>query len=158
MRWAELNASQKHLDVTANNIANVNTIGFKGSRAEFADVYSSSVFANARTTVGNGVQTAAVTQQFYQGALQTTNNALDLAIKGEGFFVTSGDQTSQGRTYTRARAFQVNDAGYVTTARGEYLRVYQVNEKMVPPRPSVWIPPLPCRSPRWRANRRYPPR
>ena len=127
-----LNASQKHLDVTANNIANVNTIGFKGSRAEFADVYSSSVFANAKTTVGNGVQTAAVTQQFYQGALQTTNNALDLAIKGEGFFVTSGDQTSQERTYTRAGAFQVNDAGYVTTAQGEYLQVYQVNEDGTP--------------------------
>lgn len=127
-----LNASQKHLDVTANNIANVNTIGFKGSRAEFADVYSSSVFSNAKTTVGNGVQTAAVTQQFYQGALQTTNNALDLAIKGEGFFVTSGELSSQERTYTRAGAFHVNDAGYVTTAQGEYLQVYQVNEDGTP--------------------------
>ena len=127
-----LNAAQKNLDVTANNIANVNTIGFKGSRAEFADVYSSSVFSNAKTTVGNGVQTAAVTQQFYQGALQTTNNALDLAIKGEGFFVTSGDQTSQERTYTRAGAFQVNDSGYVTTAQGDYLQVYQVNEDGTP--------------------------
>lgn len=127
-----LNAAQKNLDVTANNIANVNTIGFKGSRAEFADVYSSSVFSNAKTTVGNGVQTAAVTQQFYQGALQTTNNALDLAIKGEGFFVTSGDQTSQERTYTRAGAFQINESGYVTTAQGQYLQVYQVNEDGTP--------------------------
>ena len=127
-----LNASQKHLDVTANNIANVNTIGFKGSRAEFADVYSSSVFSNAKTTVGNGVQTAAVTQQFYQGALQTTNNALDLAIKGEGFFVTSGELTSQDRTYTRAGAFQINDDGYVTTSQGQYLQVYQVNEDGTP--------------------------
>ena len=127
-----LNAAQKNLDVTANNIANVNTIGFKGSRAEFADVYSSSVFSNAKTTVGNGVQTAAVTQQFYQGALQTTNNALDLAIKGEGFFVTSGDLSSQERTYTRAGAFQINDSGYVTTAQGQYLQVYQVNEDGTP--------------------------
>ena len=127
-----LNAAQKNLDVTANNIANVNTIGFKGSRAEFADVYSSSVFSNAKTTVGNGVQTAAVTQQFYQGALQTTNNALDLAIKGEGFFVTLGDLSSQERTYTRAGAFQVNDSGYVTTAQGDYLQVYQVNEDGTP--------------------------
>ncbi len=127
-----LNAAQKNLDVTANNIANVNTIGFKGSRAEFADVYSSSVFSNAKTTVGNGVQTAAVTQQFYQGALQTTNNALDLAIKGEGFFVTLGDLSSQERTYTRAGAFQINDSGYVTTAQGQYLQVYQVNEDGTP--------------------------
>lgn len=127
-----LNASQKHLDVTANNIANVNTTGFKGSRAEFSDVYSSSVFANAKTVVGNGVQTAAVTQQFHQGALQSTNSALDLAIKGEGFFVTSGELTSQDRTYTRAGAFQINDEGYVTTSQGQYLQVYQVNEDGTP--------------------------
>lgn len=127
-----LNASQKHLDVTANNIANVNTTGFKESRAEFADVYSSSVFANAKTQVGNGVQTAAVTQQFHQGSLTTTDNALDLAIKGEGFFVTSGDLTTQDRTYTRAGAFQVDDQGYVTTAQGSYLQVYQVNSDGTP--------------------------
>ena len=127
-----LNASQKHLDVTANNIANVNTTGFKESRAEFADVYSSSVFANAKTQVGNGVQTAAVTQQFHQGSLTTTDNALDMAIKGEGFFVTSSNLTTQDRTYTRAGAFQVDDQGYVTTAQGSYLQVYQVNSDGTP--------------------------
>lgn len=127
-----LNASQKQLDVTANNIANVNTTGFKESRAEFADVYSSSVFANAKTQVGNGVQTAAVTQQFHQGSLTTTDNALDMAIKGEGFFVTSGDLTSQDRTFTRAGAFQVDDKGYVTTSQGSYLQVYQVNDDGTP--------------------------
>ncbi len=127
-----LNASQKQLDVTANNIANVNTIGFKGSRAEFSDVYSSSVFANAKTTVGSGVQTAAITQQFHQGALQTTNNSLDLAIKGEGFFVTANSLSSQDRTYTRAGAFQVNSAGYVTNSQGDYLQVYQVNSDGTP--------------------------
>lgn len=127
-----LNASQKQLDVTANNIANVNTIGFKGSRAEFSDVYSSSVFANAKTTVGSGVQTAAITQQFHQGALQTTNNSLDMAIKGEGFFVTANSLSSQDRTYTRAGAFQVNNAGYVTNSQGDYLQVYQVNSDGTP--------------------------
>lgn len=127
-----INASQKQLDVTSNNIANVNTTGFKGSRAEFADVYSSSVFANANTQVGNGVQTAAVTQQFSQGALQSTNNALDLAIKGDGFFVTSGGVTDLDKTYTRSGAFQVNDSGYVTTAQGQYLQVYQVNSDGTP--------------------------
>ena len=127
-----LNASQKQLDVTANNIANVSTTGFKESRAEFADVYSSSVFANAKTQVGNGVQTAAVTQQFHQGSLTTTHNALDMAIKGEGFFVTSGDLTSQDRTFTRAGAFQVDDKGYVTTSQGSYLLVYQVNDDGTP--------------------------
>lgn len=84
-----VNAAQKDLNVTANNIANVNTTGFKESRAEFADVYANSIFVNAKTQVGNGVATGAVAQQFHQGALQFTNNALDLSIQGNGFFVTS---------------------------------------------------------------------
>jgi flagellar hook protein FlgE len=70
-----INASQKDLDVTANNIANVNTIGFKESRAEFADVYATSIFSNARTAVGNGVKTVDVAQQFHQGSLNFTQNA-----------------------------------------------------------------------------------
>ena len=65
-----INAAQKDLNVTANNIANVNTTGFKESRAEFADVYANSIFVNAKTQVGNGVATGAVAQQFHQGALQ----------------------------------------------------------------------------------------
>ena len=75
-----LSAMQKALDVTSNNIANVATTGFKSSRAEFADVYTTSVMANGRTTVGSGVQTAVVSQQFAQGAVESTNNTLDLAI------------------------------------------------------------------------------
>ena len=75
-----INAAQKHLDVTSNNIANVNTIGFKNSRAEFADMYANSIFTDNRTAVGNGVQTACVSQQFSQGSLTTTKNALDLSI------------------------------------------------------------------------------
>lgn len=122
-----INAAQKHLDVTANNIANVNTIGFKGSRAEFADVYSSSIFTDTRTLVGNGVQTAAVTQQFNSGSIDTTTNALDLAIKGDGFFVLAPDSNSLDRTYTRAGAFQCDENGYVTNSMGNYLQVYDVN-------------------------------
>ncbi|MEE1340407.1 MAG: flagellar hook protein FlgE [Succinivibrionaceae bacterium] len=122
-----INAAQKHLDVTANNIANVNTIGFKGSRAEFADVYSSSVYTDNRTNVGNGVQTAAVTQQFTQGSVNTTSNTLDLAIKGDGFFVLAPENGSLDRTYTRAGAFQCNKNGYVTNSQGSYLQVYDVN-------------------------------
>lgn len=123
-----INAAQKHLDVTSNNIANVNTIGFKSSRAEFADVYSTSIFTDTRTTVGNGVQTAAVSQQFYQGSLDTTQNALDLAIKGDGFFVLSPSSTSLERTYTRAGAFQCDEDGYVTNSQGQYLQVYDVQQ------------------------------
>ncbi|MGN1392498.1 MAG: flagellar hook protein FlgE [Succinivibrionaceae bacterium] len=122
-----INAAQKHLDVTSNNIANVNTIGFKSSRAEFADVYSSSVYTDTRTLVGNGVQTAAISQQFYQGSIDTTQNALDLAIKGDGFFVMSPENGSLERVYTRAGAFQCDPNGFVTNSQGMYLQVYDVN-------------------------------
>lgn len=122
-----INAAQKHLDVTANNIANVNTTGFKSSRAEFADVYSSSIYTDTRTLVGNGVQTAAVTQQFSQGSINTTSNTLDLAIKGDGFFVLAPENGSLDRTYTRAGSFQCDDNGYVTNSLGSYLQVYDVN-------------------------------
>ncbi len=122
-----INAAQKHLDVTANNIANVNTIGFKGSRAEFSDVYSSSIYTDTRTLVGNGVQTASVSQQFSQGSVNTTSNTLDLAIKGDGFFVLSPDSDSLDRTYTRAGAFRCDEEGYVTNSQGSYLQVYDVN-------------------------------
>jgi len=73
-----LNAAQKDLDVSSNNIANVNTVGFKESRAEFVDVYASSLLAAGKTKVGDGVITADVAQQFSQGSIQFTNNASQL--------------------------------------------------------------------------------
>lgn len=127
-----VNAAQKDLDVTANNIANVNTVGFKESRAEFADVYSNSIFANSKTQVGNGVQTAAVAQQFHQGSRLTTNNALDMAINGNGFFVMSNDTASLDRTFTRAGAFRLNDQGFVVNSQGSYLQKFDVNEDGTP--------------------------
>ncbi|MHA6963330.1 flagellar hook protein FlgE [Zobellella denitrificans] len=127
-----VNAAQKDLDVTANNIANVNTIGFKESRAEFADVYANSIFANAKTQSGSGVQTAAVSQQFHQGALQFTNNSLDMAINGSGFFVMSNEIGSLDRTFTRAGAFRVNDQGFVTNSQGHYLQTYRANQDGTP--------------------------
>ncbi|RJG48988.1 flagellar hook protein FlgE [Motilimonas pumila] len=127
-----INAAQKDLDVTANNIANVNTFGFKESRAEFADVYATSIFSNAKTANGNGVKTAQVAQQFHQGSLQFTQNALDLAITGEGFFVTAEDTTTLTRSYTRAGAFNLNQDNYVVNASGQYLQAYPVDENGVP--------------------------
>ena len=127
-----VNAAQKDLDVTANNIANVNTLGFKESRAEFADVYANSIFSNAKTNTGSGVQTASVSQQFHQGALQFTNNSLDMAINGSGFFVMSNEQGSLDRTFTRAGAFRLNDQGYVTNSQGHYLQTYPANADGTP--------------------------
>ncbi|MGO1247948.1 MAG: flagellar hook-basal body complex protein, partial [Oceanisphaera sp.] len=127
-----VNAAQKDLDVTANNIANVNTLGFKESRAEFADVYANSIFANAKTQTGSGVQTAAVSQQFHQGALQFTNNSLDMAINGSGFFVMANEMDTLDRTFTRAGAFRLNDEGYVTNSQGHFLQTYKANEDGTP--------------------------
>ncbi|WP_372763219.1 flagellar hook protein FlgE [Pseudoalteromonas sp.] len=122
-----LAAAQKDLNVTANNIANVNTTGFKESRAEFADVYASSVFSSGKTKTGNGVQTTTVAQQFHQGSLQFTNNSLDLAITGEGYFATSQDLGSQDFTYTRAGAFKLNKDNFIVDANGSYLQGFPVD-------------------------------
>ncbi|WP_064662640.1 flagellar hook protein FlgE [Pseudoalteromonas sp. MQS005] len=123
-----LAAAQKDLDVTANNIANVNTTGFKESRAEFADVYASSVFSAGKTKNGDGVQTTMVAQQFHQGSLQFTNNSLDLAITGEGYFAMSQDLGAQDFTYTRAGAFKLNKDNFVVDAKGNYLQGFPVDE------------------------------
>ncbi|HMN44449.1 MAG TPA: flagellar hook protein FlgE [Povalibacter sp.] len=116
-----LNAAQTDLNVTANNIANSATNGFKQSRSEFAELFAVSPQGVARNQFGNGVKVAAVAQQFTQGNINTTNNSLDLAMSGQGFFVLSdGGATA----YTRAGAFQVDNAGYVVNSQNQRLQVY----------------------------------
>lgn len=122
-----LNAAQKDLDVTSNNIANVNTTGFKESRAEFVDVYAASLLASGKTKVGDGVLTADVAQQFQQGSIQFTNNALDLAITGNGFFATVPELDSLETSYTRAGQFKLNDSNFVVNSSGEHLLGFPVN-------------------------------
>lgn len=124
---------QKFLDTTSNNIANANTIGFKYSRAEFADIYTNSVFANSKTAVGLGAVTSTIAQQFKQGSLSgDTGNNLDMAINGNGFFVVNSSETTanyENLSYTRAGAFELNNAGYIVTPQGDYLQAYDVNEE-----------------------------
>lgn len=122
-----LNAAQRDLDVTSNNIANVNTTGFKESRAEFVDVYAASLLSSSRTKVGDGVLTAEVAQQFQQGSIQFTNNSLDLAITGNGFFSTVPELDSLETTYTRAGQFKLNDSNFVVNSGGEFLLGFPVN-------------------------------
>lgn len=122
-----LAAAQKDLDVTANNIANVNTTGFKESRAEFADVYATSIYSNSKTKNGDGVQTTTVAQQFHQGSLQFTNNNLDLAISGNGYFAMSPELDSQELSYTRAGAFKLDKNNYVVDAKNNYLQAFPVD-------------------------------
>ncbi|TYK65577.1 flagellar hook protein FlgE [Colwellia echini] len=122
-----LNAAQKDLDVTSNNIANVGTVGFKESRAEFVDVYAASLLASGKTKVGDGVLTADVAQQFSQGSIQFTNNALDLAITGNGFFATVPELDSLETSYTRAGQFKLNADNFVVNSQGGHLLGFPVN-------------------------------
>jgi flagellar hook protein FlgE len=122
-----LSAAQKDLDVTANNIANVNTTGFKESRAEFADVYASSVFSSGKTKNGDGAQTTTVAQQFHQGSLKFTNNSLDLAITGEGYFAMAEEFGSQDYAYTRAGAFKLNKDNFIVDSQGNFLQGFPVD-------------------------------
>ena len=122
-----LNAAQKDLDVSSNNIANVNTVGFKESRAEFVDVYAASLLASGKTKVGDGVLTADVAQQFSQGSIQFTNNALDLAITGNGFFATVPELGSLETSYTRAGQFKLNADNFVVNSQGGHLLGFPVN-------------------------------
>ncbi|MEQ1439353.1 flagellar hook protein FlgE [Fontimonas sp. SYSU GA230001] len=116
-----LNAANSDLSVTANNIANVNTTGFKQSRAEFGDLYPISYFGVASNAIGAGVRLQRVAQQFVQGSINFTNNSLDLAITGNGFFTLSDNGTI---VYTRAGAFGTDRQGYVVNATGQRLQVF----------------------------------
>ncbi|NQZ06642.1 MAG: flagellar hook protein FlgE [Algicola sp.] len=120
-------AAQKDLDTTANNIANVSTTGFKESRAEFSNVYASSIFSSGKTKVGDGVATAQVAQQFHQGALRFTNNSLDLAITGDGFYAMTPDLASRDMTFTRAGAFKLNKDNFVVDSQGNFLQGFQTD-------------------------------
>src|SRR6185295_54969 len=116
-----LNAAQSDLTVTANNIANVATSGFKGSRAEFADLFAATQQGVSATAIGNGVRVSDVAQQFTQGNIDFTDNSLDLAVSGQGFFVMND---GGALSYTRAGAFQVNNAEFVMNSKEQRLQVY----------------------------------
>ena len=116
-----LNAASKDLEVTANNIANTATTGFKGSRAQFAELFSAAGPNLSSSQTGSGVRLTNVAQQFTAGSVETTNNSLDFAISGDGFFTL---HDGKGYSYTRAGAFQKDQAGFVTNANGQRLQVF----------------------------------
>jgi len=120
-----LKAANSDLSVIGNNIANASTTGFKSSRAEFADVYAASGIASGGSTIGAGVQIKDVSQQFGQGNVSFTNNALDLAINGNGFFVVSNNGA---REYSRAGIFGVDSEGTIVDATGKALQGFQASE------------------------------
>jgi len=122
-----LNASSKNLEVIGNNIANANTYGAKGSRAEFSDVYATAMNgAGGGTTAGIGVNVSSVAQQFNQGNITTTTNPLDMAINGRGFFQI---QAASGETlYSRNGQFKLDRDGFVVNAQGLKLKAQAWDE------------------------------
>jgi flagellar hook protein FlgE len=117
-----LNATAKNLEVIGNNIANANTYGSKAARAEFADMYATSMNGTGANNIGIGTMLASVSQQFTQGNIVTTENPMDLSINGAGFF-----QVTDGRnpiTYSRNGQFKVDRDGYVINNQGLRLMGY----------------------------------
>jgi flagellar hook-basal body protein len=121
-----LNAATAMLGVTANNISNVGTTGFKRSRADFGDIFATSPLQKASSTVGQGVSLKQVSQEFSQGNISFSSNALDLAITGDGFFpLRSADGLTD--TYTRNGSFVLNEQFNVTNSAGQRLMAATVD-------------------------------
>jgi flagellar hook protein FlgE len=116
-----LNAAAKNLDAIGNNVANASTVGFKQSQAQFADVYASSLTGAGGSNIGIGTKLAGVVQQFTQGNITTTNNPLDIAINGGGFFRMDNNGEIN---YQRNGQFQLDRMGYIVSASGAKLTGY----------------------------------
>jgi flagellar hook protein FlgE len=121
-----LSASSKNLEVIGNNIANANTFGAKTSRAEFNAVYATALNGSGTNAVGIGTNLSAVAQQFTQGNVSTTENPLDLAINGAGFFQISDGNSPV--TYTRNGQFKVDRDGYIVNNGLERLQGYAADD------------------------------
>ncbi|HMK43726.1 MAG TPA: flagellar hook-basal body complex protein, partial [Dissulfurispiraceae bacterium] len=113
------------LSVIGDNIANVNTTAYKGSRANFGDVLSQSLGGGSNLQVGRGSLVSSVQQMFSQGTLETTGNPLDMAIDGDGFFMIR--EPAGAQFYTRAGQFAVDKNGYIVNPNGDFLLGYQAD-------------------------------
>lgn len=124
-----LNAAQNMLAVVGNNIANANTVGFKQSRSEFEDVYATTVAGISKTLPGAGAKVGAAAQQFTQGNLNFTENSLDLAVTGEGFFTLGANlQNTTDLSYSRDGQFHMDSQGHVVNNNGNVLLAYMAND------------------------------
>lgn len=121
-----LNANRQAIDVIGNNLANLNTIGFKKSSVTFADVFSASLATSVNGAgnpldIGLGTRVAAIDQIFSQGSLKSTGQATDMAIQGAGFFMLQG---SDGIAYSRAGKFTFDDNGDLVAPNGKFVLGY----------------------------------
>jgi flagellar hook protein FlgE len=119
-----LNAASKSLDVIGNNVANAGTVGFKGAEAQFSDVYASSLTGAGTGQIGIGTQVTQVAQQFTQGNITASNNPMDIAINGGGFFRLDNNGTV---SYGRNGQFQLDKSGYIINSNGSRLTGYVAN-------------------------------
>ena len=120
-----LNATSKSLEIIGNNIANANTYGSKSSRAEFGDFYAAALNGAGTASVGIGTTLQTVAQQFTQGSITTTENPLDLAINGRGFFQVSDGQSPT--TYSRNGQFKIDREGFIVNNSGYKLLGYKAD-------------------------------
>lgn len=116
-----LNAASKSLEVIGNNVSNASTVGFKQSQAQFADVFANSLTGSGSSQIGIGTKIAKVQQEFTQGNISNSNNPLDIAINGGGFFRMSDNGTA---TYSRNGQFQLDKQGFIVNAQGKNLTGY----------------------------------
>ena len=123
-----LNGSQADISSTSNNIANVGTTGFKRSVAEFGDIFATSPLQNSSSSIGSGTILKGIKQQFTQGNIASSLNALDLAISGQGFFALKPSLTSAQTVYTRNGSLNVDNDRYVVDSAGQFLLTYPVND------------------------------
>ena len=117
-----INAASTGLGVISNNLANAQSVGFKGSRAEFSDMFS-----GAQNSAGNGTRVSAITQDFSQGTINGSGRELDMAIDGEGFFVLEDQTGRYGNLYSREGSFKLDKDGFLTAQDGNKVQGYQVN-------------------------------
>lgn len=120
-----LRAASDILQVTGNNIANASTSGFKASRAEFSDVYATSVLGTGGNSIGSGVRLSDVSQQFTQGNTSFTSNSLDMAVNGNGFFILSD---SGAMSYGRNGAFHLDNEGFLVDSSGREVQGFLASD------------------------------
>ena len=124
-----LQANSEAMGILGDNISNVNTVGFKSSRAVFSDLFST-ILANGSTTrqLGRGSNLLSSLKDFSQGAFESSSNALDMALDGSGFFVINN---GTGNQYTRAGQFRMNENGLVQTVTGGTLQGQKIENGVV---------------------------
>ncbi|MBN1612378.1 MAG: flagellar hook protein FlgE [Polyangiaceae bacterium] len=124
-----LRAEGEALGVVGDNIANVNTVGFKSQRAVFQDVLGHSILAGTGSSLpGSGVRVGDIQQMFTQGSLANTGIATDLALNGDGFFVVNGTVDGvSANFFTRAGQFEINNQGYLVNPNGLQVQGYAAN-------------------------------